>query len=118
MTCRSGSDGIISSHFQYERLKSKGLLLVCHQRNCGAESLTSSEKQQLHKFAIGKRSAMLEFIFSWRINGWTGPRQVGDHDISRTSGFNFYECAFVTLAPPNVRLASSVMGLMIRLPAP
>jgi len=42
---------------------------------------------------------MLEFIFSWRINGWTVLRQVGDHDIAGRPAFNFYECAFVTLAP-------------------
>src|SRR5260370_20813122 len=78
------------------RLKREGLLLVCHQMNCGADIFTSSEKQQLHEFAIGKRSATLEFIFTGRINGWPVLRQVGDHHISRTSGFNFYECALVT----------------------
>src|SRR5882672_1903776 len=78
-----------------ERLKSKGLLLVCHQRNCTANVFTGSEEQQLHKFAIGK-GALPEFVFTWRINGWPVLRQVGDHDISRTSGFNFYERALVT----------------------
>src|SRR6266404_4104333 len=80
-----------------ERLEREGLLLVRHQRNCSADLFTSAEKQQLHEFAIGEGSAMRDLIFTRRIDGWTVFRQVGDHDISRTSGFDFYERALVTI---------------------